>query len=195
MSVSSDARPPNRWLTAATAAAALAALPPRPLDSGRPFRITSETPRVSPSIASNDWAATPAVMRDASSVSWPPSPSIRYNRDEIADYLAKVRGPNSTLNYKVAPRPRGESARAVITEYTTGSSEDPKRPVRFDGSDWSLGTPTAYEARGPHDADVDPLGFVWIVYGDQSSPAYRTYGRLNPATGQLQDFKIGRAHV
>ena len=120
----------------------------------------------------------------------PPSPSVRYNRDEIADYLAKVRGPNSTLTYKVLPRPRGESARAVITEYSTGSSEDPKRPVRFDGADWSLGTPTAYEARGPHDADVDPLGFVWIVYGDQSSPAYRTYGRLNPATGELQDFKI-----
>lgn len=119
-----------------------------------------------------------------------PSPSIRYNRDEIADYLAKVRGPNSKLNFKVLPRPRGESARAVITEYSTGSSEDPARPVRFDGSDWSLGVPTAYEARGPHDADVDPQGFVWIVYGDSGAPAYRTYGRLDPTTGKLTDYKI-----
>ena len=121
-----------------------------------------------------------------------PSPSIRYNKDEIADYLAKVRGPNSKLNFKVLPRPRGESARAVITEYTTGSSEDPSRPVRFDGADWSKGVPTAYEARGPHDADVDPQGMVWIVYGDGGAPANRTYGRLEPTTGKVTDYKITR---
>ena len=119
-----------------------------------------------------------------------PSPSIRYTKDEIADYLAKVRGPKSKLTLKPLPRPTGESARAVITEYTTGSSEDPARPVRFDGSDWSLGVPTAYEARGPHDADVDPQGFVWIVYGDADAPASRTYGRLDPTTGKLTDYKI-----
>jgi streptogramin lyase len=119
-----------------------------------------------------------------------PSPSIRYNKDEIADYLVKVRGPNSKLNFKVLPRPKGEAARAVITEYTTGSSEDKSRPVRFDGSDWSQGVPTAYEGRGPHDADVDPLGFVWIVYGDSGAPAYRTYGRLDPATGKVTDYQI-----
>jgi len=119
-----------------------------------------------------------------------PSPSIRYNRDEIADYLAKVRGPNSKLDFKVLPRPRGESARAVITEYTTGSSEDPSRPVRFDGADWSQGVPSAYEARGPHDADVDPKGIVWIVYGDDGAPAHRTYGTLDPITGKVTDYKV-----
>jgi streptogramin lyase len=119
-----------------------------------------------------------------------PQPWLRFHKDELADYLAKVRGPNSKLNYKVLPRPKGESARAVITEYDTGSSEDPTRPVRFDGSDWSQGIPTAYEARGPHDADVDPQGFVWIVYGDDGHPAARTYGRLDPKTGKLQDFKV-----
>jgi virginiamycin B lyase len=118
-----------------------------------------------------------------------PSPSIRYNRDEIANYLAKVRGPNSKLDFKVLPRPKGESARAVITEYDTGSSEDVTRPVRFDGSDFSEGVPTAYEARGPHDADVDPQGMVWIVYG-AGNPANRTYGMLNPTTGKLTDYKI-----
>ena len=120
----------------------------------------------------------------------PPQPWLRYNKDDLADYLAKVRGPDSKLNFKVLPRPTGEAAGAVITEYTTGSSEDPSRPVRFDGSDWSQGIPPAYEARGPHDADVDPLGFVWIAYGDDSAPANRTYGRLNPATGEIQDFKV-----
>jgi streptogramin lyase len=123
-------------------------------------------------------------------VDTPPQPWLRYNRDELADYLARVRGPNSKLDYKVLPRPTGESARAVVTEYTTGSSEDKNRPVRFDGSDWNQGIPTAYEARGPHDSDVDPLGFVWIVYGDDSAPAGRTYGRLNPTTGEVQDFKV-----
>ncbi len=122
-----------------------------------------------------------------------PQPWLRFNKDELADYLAKVRGPESRMNFKPFPRPKGEAARAVITEYSTGSSEDPTRPVRFDGSDWSQGIPTAYEARGPHDADVDPRGFVWIVYGDDTAPASRTYGRLDPATGEIRDFKITNA--
>lgn len=119
-----------------------------------------------------------------------PQPWLRFHKDELADYLAKVRGPESRMNFKAFPRPRGEAARAVITEYSTGSSEDPTRPVRFDGSDWSQGIPTAYESRGPHDADADPLGYIWIVYGDDSSPASRTYGRLDPATGEIRDFRI-----
>lgn len=119
-----------------------------------------------------------------------PQPWLRFYRAELADYLAKVAGPDLKLDYEVLPRPSGESARAVITEYDLGSSEDPSRPVRYDGSDWMQGVPSAYEARGSHDADVDPLGFVWIAYGDQNFNAYRTYGRLNPETGEVQDFQI-----
>jgi streptogramin lyase len=119
-----------------------------------------------------------------------PQPWLRYHRDELAEYLAKVRGPSTITDFKILPRPRGEPARAVITEYQTGSSEDLNRPPRFDGSDWSEGIPAAYEARGAHDADVDPQGYVWIVYGDDGHPADRTYGRLDPKTGVIQDFRF-----
>src|SRR5690349_15361217 len=74
--VSSDAPAPTSALTATAAATALAALPPRPLDSGRPLRIVKLTPRRSPTQSSSACAATPAVFRDASRVSRPASPEI-----------------------------------------------------------------------------------------------------------------------
>src|SRR5439155_1456314 len=54
----------------------LAALPPNPLDSGRPLRMVIATPRRSPSAVSSAWTATPAVLRAASRGSRPPSPTI-----------------------------------------------------------------------------------------------------------------------
>ena len=122
-----------------------------------------------------------------------PMPLIRQYRDELAAYLAKVRGPNSMpLEYKTYPRPRGEAARVVITEYDYPSSVDTTRPVTHDGSDWMEGVPSAYEARGSHDAEVDPDGFVWIA--DSQVNPDRTVARLDPRTGEIRNFKFDGRH-
>ena len=66
INVSSDEPASNSASTATAAATALAALPPSPLDSGRPLRMVNATPRCSPSRARSARAATPAVFFAAS---------------------------------------------------------------------------------------------------------------------------------
>lgn len=118
----------------------------------------------------------------------PPYGLLRHFKDELAAYLAKVRGPNSKLDLKPSPRPRGEAARVVITEYDITSNSDLRSYVTQDGSDWMEGTPSAYEARGPHDAEVAPDGGVWIA--DSQANPERTVARLDPATGAVKHFKL-----
>src|SRR4051812_5665535 len=101
ITVSSEARAPTSALTATTAATALAALPPRPLDSGSPLWIVRVTPRRSPTASSSACAATLAVFRDASRGSRPPSP------------------PNSPI---VTPPPR---AKAAVTMSPGSCSANP----------------------------------------------------------------------
>jgi len=118
----------------------------------------------------------------------PPMPLVHYFKDELAAYLAKVSGPTSKLNFKPSPRPRGEAAQVVITEYDITSNSDLKNYVTQDGSDWMEGTPSAYEARGPHDAEVAPDGMVWIA--DSQGNPERTIARLDPRTGAVKHFKL-----
>ena len=63
-----------------TAAAALAALPPRPLASGRPFRRLRATPRRSPATVNRACAAMAAVFFVASRGSRPSSPTMSSMR-------------------------------------------------------------------------------------------------------------------
>jgi streptogramin lyase len=118
----------------------------------------------------------------------PPMPLVNYFKEELAAYLAKVAGPNSNLPLKPSARPRGEAAQVVITEYDITSNSDLKKYVTSDGSDWMEGTPSAYEARGPHDAEVDQNGIVWIA--DSQANPERTIARLDPATGAVKHFKL-----
>ena len=76
ISVSIGACAPNSASTATTAAAALAALPPRPLDSGRPFLIVSATPRRSPSRVEQGPGGHARRIAAASRGSRPSSPMI-----------------------------------------------------------------------------------------------------------------------
>ena len=118
-----------------------------------------------------------------------PQPLIRQYKDELAAYLAKMRGPGpSPIQFKTYPRPRGEAARVVITEYDYPSSADTSKYVTHDGSDWMEGVPSAYEARGSHDAEVDADGFVWIA--DSQDNRVRTVARLDPSTGEIRNFKF-----
>ncbi len=118
-----------------------------------------------------------------------PMPLLRTYKGELAKYLAKMRGPDpSPVKFKLYPRPRGEAAQVVITEYDITSNADTDHNVTQDGSDWMEGVPSAYEARGPHDAQVDPNGFVWIA--DSQANSVRTVSRLDPKTGEVKNFKL-----
>lgn len=118
-----------------------------------------------------------------------PVPLIHQFKDELAAYLAKMRGPGpSPMKWSPLPRPRGEAAQVVITEYDYTSSANPNEYVTADGSDWMEGAPSAYEARGSHDAEVDPNGFVWIA--DAQANSVRTVSRLDPRTGEIKNFKL-----
>jgi streptogramin lyase len=120
-----------------------------------------------------------------------PLPLIHAFKDDLVKYLAEMRGPGpSPMIPKAFPRPTGDAARAVVTEYDVTSSADSAEYVTQDGSDWMQGVPSAYESRGPHDAEVDSRGFVWIV--DSQNNRARTISRLDPKTGALKDFKLER---
>ena len=122
-----------------------------------------------------------------------PFPLIRHFKEELADYLTSMRGPEtSPMKFKPFPRPRGETARVVITEYDYTSSSNPDEYVTHDGSNWMEGAPSAYEARGPHDAEVDSRGNVWIV--DSQRNPVRTIAKLDPATGKITNFKLDADH-
>ena len=118
-----------------------------------------------------------------------PMPLIRYYKDELAAYLARMRGPGpSPLKFKPFPRPRGEAAQVVITEYDVTSNSDPTQYVTQDGSNWEEGAPSAYESRGVHDAEVDSNGYVWIA--DSQDNPVRTVVRLDPKTGEVKNYML-----
>jgi virginiamycin B lyase len=55
----------------------------------------------------------------------------------------------------------------------------------FDGSDWSMGTPSRYVGRAAHDVWVDKQGMVWMA--DDMVPE-RTLAKLDPLTGKVTNY-------
>ena len=116
--------------------------------------------------------------------------TIAFHKDELAAWLAKVRGPNSpALNFKVYARPKGDAARAVITEYDI--------PVdRFgelawhSGSDWSEGPATGMHGAmgGVHDLILDNNGNAWLT--QSAGNVNRTVSKLTTKTGEVTGFKL-----
>ena len=119
------------------------------------------------------------------------SPVIEYFREDLAAYLAEMRGPGpSPMRFTVPPRPRGDGTLPVVYEYDlpleTGGY------LLNNGSDWSLGGPSASGGGfGLHDATVDRDGHIWFTYNDRESAA-RTVGRIDPGTGRVTDFTYPR---
>ena len=88
---------------------------------------------------------------------------IWATKDEVAEYLGEIRGPDSPLpKIKFYPRPTGKATEAVITEY---------RVPRDNAI--------------PHDVQLDEQGNVW--YND-----FKTdwLGKLDPRTGKITEFKL-----
>src|SRR5947209_19950643 len=67
------------------------------------------------------------------------TPNIEFHQKQLAAYLARARGPGETsMKFKLRPRPTGEAARVVYKEYDFPMENG--HSVSNDGSDWSLGT-------------------------------------------------------
>ena len=92
---------------------------------------------------------------------------IDFHEKELAAYLARARGPEpSDMKFKLRPRPTGDAARVVFTEYDVPlfAATTPRKPTRpINGSDWSLGTPSSFFGQhGVHDAQADLDGNIWF---------------------------------
>ena len=118
-----------------------------------------------------------------------PRPSIQHFKQELAVYLAKMRGPGlSPMQFHPLPRPTGDAARVVMTEYDIPPAETPDRLAVLDGSDWSEGTPSDFRNRGTHDVTEDFDGNAWFT---STSPNHvRTYGKIDTKTGKITNYKV-----
>jgi streptogramin lyase len=126
-----------------------------------------------------------------------PAPIIDAHEKELAAYLARISGPESSaMNFKLRPRPTGEAARAVFTEYDVPIAPDEKNGTEYitnDGSDWSLGTPSSLSgAHGIHDAQADLSGNIWFSYNVANHDI--SLGRVDAKTGALKTFKVAGLH-
>jgi streptogramin lyase len=124
-----------------------------------------------------------------------PNPIIQYEEKELAAYLARMRGPGtSPMKFTVQPRPTGEAARVVFTEYDipidwSWDKELEGKVGLNDGSDWSLGAPSGLNGvRGVHDAQADMNGNIWFAFHSESTK--RTIGRIDAKTGEVKNFTL-----
>jgi streptogramin lyase len=120
-----------------------------------------------------------------------PNPVLDFHQKELAAYLARARGPGQG-GFKIMsrPRPSGEAARAVFTEYDVPLNPDQVLPAPDhpnNGSDWSLGTPSRVGSL-PHDAAADLDGNLWFA----ATMPNRTMsvGRIDAKTGAIKPFKV-----
>jgi streptogramin lyase len=123
------------------------------------------------------------------------NPVLDHHQDELARYLAKTRGPNGGA-FKITsrPRPSGEAARAVFTEYDVPLNPDQNLPSSTppnDGSDWTKAT-TSRAGSLPHDAAPDLDGNLWFAAVAPNKTL--SVGRIDAKTGVLTPFKIDAAN-
>jgi streptogramin lyase len=123
-----------------------------------------------------------------------PQGMIDHYQKDLAVYLARARGPGSTLKYVMRPRPSGETARVVFKEYDVPLEADldvPANDPMTDGSDWLNGTPSR---RGSlvHDAWADLDGNLWFT---SNVPNHLTsIGRIDAKSGEVKMFKVPGAN-
>jgi streptogramin lyase len=138
------------------------------------------------------WKAILTTMETLSVVGRPvpTNPFIHHHKDELAAYLARMRGPGpSPMQFKPYPRPKGDAARVVITEYSVPPAESPGELVDQDGNDWSEGVPSVGNgARGVHDLAIDLNGSAWVTDGEVNRN--RSYFKVDAQTGKVTDFRI-----
>src|SRR6202049_2362476 len=127
----------------------------------------------------------------------PIAASIDFHEKELASYLARARGPEpSDMKFKLRPRPTGDAARVVFTEYDVplfGANDAPRKYALNNGSDWSLGTPTSlFGQHGVHDAQADLDGNIWFSVNVPNP--YASLGRVDAKTGAVKFFRVDGLH-
>jgi len=125
------------------------------------------------------------------------TPSIEFHQKELAAYLARARGPEpSSMKFKLRPRPSGEVARVVFTEYDVPLFAPSGAPPTFtlnNGSDWSLGTPSSlFGSLGIHDAQADFDGNIWFSVNVPNP--FASLGRVDAKTGAVKFFRVDGEH-
>lgn len=120
----------------------------------------------------------------------PPNPVIRHYTEELAGYLFRVRGPEpSPLQIKPLPRPSGDAARVVVTEFNVPSAANPDELVDQDGSDWSGGIPSGGNgSAGLHDLTIDGNGNAWVTNGTENRN--RSFLKLDVESGKATNFRL-----
>ena len=120
---------------------------------------------------------------------------LDHNERELAEYLARARGPGeSEVQTVLRPRPSGETARVVFKEYDVPLQADLDSPAKnpmTDGSDWLNGTPSR---RGSlvHDAWADLDGNLWFTSNVPNH--FTSIGRIDAKTGEVKMFKVPGAN-
>ncbi len=122
------------------------------------------------------------------------SPVLDHNQKQLAAYLARARGPGETsMKFNLRPRPSGEAARAVVTEYEAPPDPDVGMPYKVmtnNGTDWSLGTPSyVYPGFGVHDAWLDADG-TSIYFTCNVPNSVLTLGKFDIKTGAFKPIRI-----
>lgn len=114
-------------------------------------------------------------------------PTVEFHREELAAYLAAVRGPASPpLDIALHPRPDAEAARVVFTQYDIPMKNGPDGLVVVDGNDWSTGRATHHGYLN-HDVVIDLDGYAWLTAFPPPDPGLY---KLDPATGQVSWYAI-----
>lgn len=124
----------------------------------------------------------------------PSDPIIKHYKGELAPYLAGMRGPDpSPMKIKPYPRPSGDAARVVITEYDVPTADDVTAFADQDGSNWSEGIPSSAGAGDSmlHDVSVDRNGNAWA--SNVKNNLNRTFIKLDVRTGKVTDFRFPAA--
>ena len=116
--------------------------------------------------------------------------TVAHYRDELARYLASLRGPTSPpLKFKLQPRPAGEAARVVFTEYDIPLAGARTERAWLDGSDWSIGWPTAsMGARWIHDIVPADDGNAWGTR--DRGPSDMSLFKIDTKTGEVTGYII-----
>jgi streptogramin lyase len=117
------------------------------------------------------------------------APLMHYYKDQLAAYLARVRGPASpTLTLKPRPRPQGEETLAMFREYDS-SPPGFGIPLYNDGSLWQLGpaNKTDLKNMGPLRATVDLDGNPWFTGRGRG---YWTIAKIDWKTGKITGYSV-----
>lgn len=147
----------------------------------------------------NGWRAIVRAMEESSHVGWtgrldPPDDQLgflagvmRHHREDLVKFLTEMRGPGSSpMKLMPAPRPRGDAARIVVTEYDIPIGERENELAWYNGSDWSQGPSVGMHGIvGVHDAVVDGAANVWLTENRVTFETNRTFTRLDPRTGRM----------